>query len=148
MYNNFKAYIQDLLNKVVAEDIQVFDCKGLIMKKILLVDDEKSIRKTFRILIEKEGYSVSTAENAMQALQLMKTEDFDLVITDTIMPKMSGLELTKTIRKDNSNIPIIVITGEPTIANKQIVYKFKATEYLPKPIKKDQLIAKIRTLLK
>ena len=117
------------------------------MKKILIVDDEKSIRKTFRILIEKEGYSVSTAENAIQALQLIEDEDYDLIITDTIMPQMSGLELTKIIRKTNPIVPIIVITGEPTLENKQIASEFKATEYMPKPIKIDDLFTTIENML-
>lgn len=118
------------------------------MKKILLVDDERSIRQTFKFFLEKEGYFVAAAEDAIQAFAMIKKDKFDLIITDCIMPKMSGLELLKKIRENNNLTPVMVMTGEPTAKNQAYVYDIKASEYLSKPISKSQLIESVNKIFK
>ncbi len=118
------------------------------MKKILIADDERSIRQTFKFFLEKEGYSVTVSEDAIQAFELIKNEKFDLIITDCIMPKMSGLELLKKLRTNNNLTPVIVMTGEPTTKSQAYAFEIKASEYLSKPISKEQLIESVKKVFK
>jgi DNA-binding response OmpR family regulator len=82
----------------------------MAVKKILFVEDSKVIQQTFRLFLIKNGYEVSIANNGMHGLSLFENEDFDLVITDLIMPIMDGFELSMLL-KSNFNIPVIVLTG-------------------------------------
>ena len=95
------------------------------MEKILIVDDEKSIRKTFTAFLENADYRVVSAQDAEQALSLIQNDEFDLVIADCVMPRMTGLELLKLIREFDPVLPIIIITGEPTAENQALSYKYK-----------------------
>ena len=85
------------------------------MSKILIVDDEKSIRSTFKIFLEKEGHEVFLAEDVSSAIKIAEKEDLDLIVTDIIMPKSTGLELLNAIKSENNEIPVIIMTGEPTV---------------------------------
>lgn len=80
--------------------------------QILIVDDEIAIREMMTLFLEFEGYEVGAAENASQALQMLPERDWALIITDRMMPGMSGEELAHEIRKVNADIPIILTTGE------------------------------------
>ncbi|MBN2853140.1 MAG: response regulator [Clostridia bacterium] len=113
------------------------------MAKIIVVDDEKSIRLTFTEFLSKEGYEVSTFGNVEDALSQFKKSDFDLIITDIIMPKISGMELLKEIYNLNPDIPVIIMTGEPTVDTAMVSVKNKAYDYLLKPVDKSTLLAAV-----
>ena len=110
------------------------------MKRILVIDDERSIRNTFRFFLENAGYYVITSEDAEKAYELIKRDNFDLIITDCIMPKVSGLELLTKLRTNNDFTPVIIITGEPVEKNKTMSFELKASAYLSKPISKEVLL--------
>jgi DNA-binding NtrC family response regulator len=80
-------------------------------KKILLVDDEEAILDLMSISLSKEGYVIDTALNGLQAIELMKGQDFDLMITDLLMPEMSGMSLIQQVAHDCPEMKIIAITG-------------------------------------
>ncbi len=82
---------------------------------ILVVDDEKSIRITFREFLLGDGHDVEIAATADEAIPLLKARDFDVVITDIIMPRTTGIDLLKTISEINSRAKVIMITGEPNV---------------------------------
>lgn len=109
-------------------------------RRILVVDDEESIRITLSEFLIRDGYDVSYADNAIFALQLMETNDFDCVITDIIMPKMTGIELLKEIRNTDADCRIIIMTGEPTVDTAVQAVQMGANDYLSKPIRKDELL--------
>lgn len=117
------------------------------MANIIVVDDEKSMRLTFAEFLKKENHIVFTAGTVEEALGIFEKEDFDLVITDIIMPKISGMELLKKIHKKEPNVPVIVMTGEPSVETAMISVKNKAYDYLLKPIDKITLITAVRRAL-
>jgi len=114
------------------------------MANILVVDDEKSIRKTFEVFLGNEGHAVYTASNVPSAIEIFNGVAFDVIITDIIMPEVSGIELLKVVKEKNQDIPIIIMTGEPTLETATIALKHDASDYLMKPINKDMLLSRIR----
>jgi len=115
---------------------------------ILLVDDEESIRESIQIILTRKGYKVDSASDGTQALELFKTNPgkYDRIVTDQSMPKMSGVELTKAIRKDNSDIPIILSTGQLGAENKKIFKDIGITAFIQKPWSAEELITRIQKL--
>jgi len=114
--------------------------------KILIIDDERIIRNTFKIFLENTGYEVLTSENVEQAYELMDHHEFALVITDCIMPKTNGLELLKSMRNKGNSTPIIVMTGEPTSESQALAFEVKASAYLAKPIGKSILLETVKKI--
>jgi DNA-binding NtrC family response regulator len=115
--------------------------------KILVVDDEEVIREGLRRLMEADGLSVESAASGHQALTLMQTVDFDLVVTDLKMPGMSGIEVLKTIKILQPEVPVIIITGYSTVDTAVEAMKCGAFDYLPKPFTPDQIMEKVKTAL-
>lgn len=107
--------------------------------KILVVDDEPSARDTVADLLTDDGYTVTTSDDGRNALTLLEQTPFDLVISDLIMPGMSGIELTKQIKAANLDIPIIVITGFATIEHAVESMKAGAYDFITKPFNIDQI---------
>ncbi len=114
------------------------------MNKILIVDDEKSIRITLRAFLVKEGYSVDTASDVPEADQFLMQGEYDIVITDIIMPKTSGIELIDMIRSRSKSVQLIVMTGEPTVDTAVKAVRSGANDYLTKPINKETLLKAVR----
>lgn len=117
------------------------------MSKILVVDDERSIRSTFEIFLTKEGHKVFLAEDAINAKKIADEQDLDLIITDLIMPKMTGIDLLTDIKAKNPDIPIIIMTGEPTVDTAKEAVKNDANDYLIKPVSKENLMKATRYAL-
>jgi len=111
------------------------------MAKIIVVDDEKSIRITFKEFLNNEGYEVFVASNVEEAMALIKKQDCDLVITDIIMPKVSGMKLLEMIHNAKPKVPVIIMTGKPTFDTAMASLKNNAYDYLLKPIDKTTLVA-------
>ncbi|MFA5675543.1 MAG: response regulator, partial [Christensenellales bacterium] len=114
------------------------------MSKILVVDDEKSIRVTLSEFLKRAGYEVVSADNAESALCLFDGCEFDTVLTDIVMPKGSGVSLLKEIHNRNSNAQVIMMTGEPTVETAVDAVRLKARDYLSKPIARDELLKAVR----
>jgi len=110
------------------------------MAQILLIDDEKSIRITLSTFLVKAGYSVITAQAVDEASKLMKSHDFDVIITDIILPRVSGVNLLKSIRNHSPHIQVILMTGEPEVETSIEAVRAGAYDYLVKPITKEMII--------
>ncbi len=117
------------------------------MSKILVVDDERSIRNTFEIFLSKEGHEVLLAEDVDTALKICEEHKPDLIITDIIMPKSSGIDLLSKIRSCSKEILVIIMTGEPTVETAKEALKSNALDYLIKPVSKDTLLKTTRFAL-
>ncbi len=117
------------------------------MSRILVVDDERSIRNTFEIFLSKEGHEVFLAEHVDQALKILDEQVLDLVITDIIMPKSTGINLLNQIKAKNKDIPVIIMTGEPTIETAQEAVVNDAHDYLVKPVSKENLLKTVKFAL-
>ncbi len=110
------------------------------MCNVLVVDDEKSIRTTLSAFLERAGYNAYCAADALSALQMLEERDYDVVITDIIMPRISGIDLLTSIRKISSSVQVIIMTGEPTVDTAVKAVQYGANNYLAKPIGKEDLL--------
>ena len=117
------------------------------MPTILVVDDELSMREFLKILLEKEGYDISTASEASSAIELIKGQNFDLVISDIKMPGMGGLSLLEKIKEIDSSLPVIMITAFASPENAVIAMKSGAFDYITKPFKVDEIIKIIKSAI-
>jgi len=111
-------------------------------KKVLVVDDEETIRKILNLHLSKLGYEVNEAADGLQALERLRKDDFDLLICDILMPNMDGWQVLKEIRSDErtKNIPVIVLTAKNEEADMFKGYDLGANYYLTKPFTKAQLL--------
>ena len=107
---------------------------------ILVIDDDRSICATFRAILDSEGYQVHTADNYDAALNLIGTTHFNLIFTDIILGRHSGIEILKEIKLRGLSTPVIMVTGEPTIATAADSVRLGAFDYLPKPLHKETLV--------
>ncbi|MDP2814903.1 MAG: response regulator [Erysipelotrichaceae bacterium] len=115
------------------------------MIRILIVDDEQSIRHTLSRFLLKVGYQVDVAENAMMAKQMFESDPYDIVVTDIVMPKMTGIELMEFIRLTDTKCRILIMTGEATVETAARAVAAGAHGYLNKPILKEAFLACIET---
>ncbi len=115
--------------------------------KILVVDDEALLVKGIRFNLQNEGYEVITGSNGLEALQLTKTENPDLIILDVMMPEMDGLTACSQIRQF-SDVPIILLTAKTEDMDKLFGFESGADDYLTKPFNILELKARIRALLR
>lgn len=107
--------------------------------KILVVDDERIVCAGCEKILDEAGYRVKTTLSARKALDMLKEEPFDIVITDIKMPELSGIELLEIIRNEHPEITVIVITGYSTVETAVEAMKLGAFDYLPKPFTSDQV---------
>lgn len=114
--------------------------------KILIAEDEDITLKHLTHTLHAEGYEVSSAKNGAEALRMIESEYFDLLITDIKMPGMSGLELLSTVKSKYPEIEVIVITGFGTIGSAIEAIKNGAIDYITKPFDLDELLLKVKKI--
>lgn len=115
--------------------------------KLLIVDDESNIVDILRFNLEKEGYEVHTAENGKIGYQVFKEEKPDLLLLDIMMPELDGFGLCKMIREE-SNVPIIMLTARAEEVDKVLGLEFGADDYITKPFSVRELIARVKANLR
>ena len=118
------------------------------MKKILLVEDETHVVSFIKKGLTEEGFDVTVAFDGNTGLQLFAANYFDLVILDIMLPDKNGLEVCREIRKTNNSIPVLFLTALGTSENIVLGLETGADDYLVKPFKFIELVARIRTLLR
>lgn len=114
---------------------------------ILVVDDDKAFRVATRTLLEDEQYRVSCASNGEAALEGLKDESYDLILSDIVMGKMSGIELLKELKRCRPEIPVIMVTGFGSVETAVEAMRLGAVDYLTKPSNNNELLIKIRKAL-
>ena len=107
--------------------------------EVLFVDDEKEIRLTVEEYLSRQGYAVTSVDNGLAALELVKESAFDVVLTDLKMPKFSGLELLKAIKEHQPDLEVVILTGYGTVKTAVEALKLGGYDYIQKPIKLDRL---------
>ena len=117
------------------------------MYKILVVDDEVNIRRVVREYAEFEGYEVAEAENGMEAVEMVKSEDFDLIVMDIMMPKLDGFSTCKEIKKYKT-IPVIMLSARGEEYDKLFGFELGIDDYVVKPFSPKELRARIKAVLK
>ncbi len=116
-------------------------------KNILVVDDEKEIAELIEIHLMSQDYNVTKAKNGVEALKMLDENHFDLVLLDVMMPKMDGKETLKKIREKN-NVPVIMVTAKTSEKDKVEGLTLGADDYVTKPIKPLELIARVKAQLR
>ncbi len=114
---------------------------------ILIVDDDKAIRELLKEFFQELGYQITTASNGSEAAEAINAHNFDCVISDHVMPDMNGLELLEQLRKQNKNIPFLMITGYPTLEIAVEVMKHGAYDYITKPLQLEDIRIKVERAL-
>ncbi len=119
----------------------------MIMKAILVVDDEPKIVQIARDYLEHAGFSVLSAYDGRSALDLVRARKPDLIILDLGLPLMDGLDITRTLRKE-LNVPIIMLTARSEESDKLVGLELGADDYITKPFSPKELVARVRTVLR
>lgn len=117
------------------------------MTKILVVDDEVTIRETLQYNLEKEGYEVITAADGAEALDMARSGKPDLIVLDLMLPKLDGLSVCRAIRKEQ-DMPIIMLTARTGEMDKIVGLESGADDYVVKPFSLGELLARIRAVLR
>ena len=118
------------------------------MFHILVVDDDKNIRRLIQALLEAENYTVTTAENGIEALNVFEKEHIDLAVVDIMMPKMDGYEFTKLLRDQNNNLPILMVSAKQEADDRHKGFKMGTDDYITKPIDEEEMLLRIKALLR
>ena len=116
--------------------------------RILIVEDEKDIRDFVAKSLKAESFAVDTAADGEKGSFLARTNDYDLIILDNIMPKKSGLQVCEEIRKDGKTVPILILSVKSETNAKVDLLNAGADDYLTKPFSLDELLARVRALLR
>ena len=118
------------------------------MFRILVVDDDKNTRLFLKAVLENANYTVSVACDGLDALSVMDKEHIDLAIIDVMMPNMDGYELTKTLRENQNNLPILMISAKQLPVDKHKGFLVGTDDYITKPIDDEEMLYRIKALLR
>jgi EAL domain-containing protein (putative c-di-GMP-specific phosphodiesterase class I) len=116
--------------------------------RVLVVDDEPETRQAMVRMLSTLGYTVSTAGDGEEALSFLEHESVDLVITDLGLPRVDGLTLLRTLRERNQELPVLLLASDPTIESAIRAVRYRATEYLTKPIDPESFTESVRRALR
>ena len=117
------------------------------MTKVLVVEDEQSLREPLVFMLEKEGYDVIEADNGEIAIQKFQAEGADVILLDLMMPKLDGNQVCKQIRL-SSNVPIIMLTAKDSEVDKVVGLEIGADDYVTKPYSTRELLARMKAVLR
>lgn len=116
--------------------------------KILVVDDEQPVRESLRRSLRFNGYDVLTASDGLEAVEAVRSENPELLILDVMMPNMDGLEVCRTLRSEGWDRPILVLTARDGVSDRVAGLDAGADDYLPKPFALEELLARVRSLVR
>lgn len=118
------------------------------MVNILVVEDDSKLRQLFCTVLSKHGYRALSAEDGEAALALLDKEVIDLIISDIMMPRLDGYELTKTLREANMNLPILMVTAKESYDDKERGFLVGTDDYMVKPIDVNEMLLRVNALLR
>lgn len=116
--------------------------------RILLVEDEESIREALRLNLELEGHEVVASGNGKKALELIEGQHFDLLLLDVMLPDLDGFSITEQVRLTNHEIPILILTAKDMAQDRVTGLKKGADDYLTKPFNLEELLLRVNNLLR
>ena len=118
------------------------------MFHILVADDDKNTRLYFKALLNREGYTVTTANDGEEALRVMDREHIDLIVLDVMMPNMDGYEFTKTLRETNNNLPILMVSAKQLSEDRKKGFISGIDDFMSKPFDNEELLLHVKALLR
>ncbi len=116
--------------------------------RILIIDDNKDIRDLVKIGLEAESFVVDTSPDGERGSYIARTNDYDLVILDNVMPKKHGYEVCREIRDAGKKMPILMLSVQSEVRDKVSLLKYGADDYMTKPFSFEELVARVRALLR
>ena len=116
--------------------------------RILVVDDDRAVRESLRRSLSFNGYSVELAQDGQEALELITSARPDAVVLDVMMPRLDGLEVCRRLRSSGDDLPILVLTARDSVSERVAGLDAGADDYLPKPFALEELLARMRALLR
>src|ERR1041385_6393513 len=114
---------------------------------ILLVEDEENLHEALKLNLELEGYDVTSAFDGASALKPVQGEYFDLIILDVMLPEMDGINVTETVRLNNNEVPILILSARNSSADRVLGLKKGADDYLTKPFNLEELLLRVQKLI-
>lgn len=114
--------------------------------RLLLAEDEKELAKALAVIFKHNHYSVDTVYNGEDALQYLRTENYDAAILDVMMPKMDGITVLQKLREGGSTLPVLILTAKSEIDDRVLGLDAGADDYLTKPFAAKELLARIRAI--
>ena len=121
---------------------------GAVAHRILVTDDDRAIRESVARALELEGYEVRTASDGVQALEAVATWGPDAVVLDVMMPTLDGLGVCRSLRNRGDRTPVLILTARTEVSDRVAGLDAGADDYLPKPFALDELLARVRALLR
>ena len=115
---------------------------------ILLVEDEENLHEALKLNLELEGYEISSSYDGAQALKMISQEHFDLLILDVMLPEIDGITVCETIRLNNTELPILILSAKNSSADRVLGLKKGADDYLTKPFNLEELLLRVDKLIK
>lgn len=116
--------------------------------RILVVDDDRAVRESLRRSLSFNGYTVDLAEDGVEALEAITSERPDALVLDVMMPRLDGLEVCRQLRSTGDDLPILVLTARDSVSERVSGLDAGADDYLPKPFALEELLARLRALLR
>ncbi|MGZ4518592.1 MAG: response regulator transcription factor [Mycobacteriaceae bacterium] len=116
--------------------------------RILVVDDDRAVRESLRRSLAFNGYTVDMASDGVQALEQIAAQKPDAIVLDVMMPRIDGLEVCRRLRSTGVDLPILVLTARDTVSERVSGLDAGADDYLPKPFALEELLARLRALLR
>lgn len=116
--------------------------------RILVVDDDRAVRDSLRRSLSFNGYTVDVAQDGVEALAMIADERPDALVLDVMMPKLDGLEVCRRLRSTGDDLPILVLTARDSLSERVAGLDAGADDYLPKPFALEELLARLRALLR
>lgn len=114
--------------------------------RILLAEDEVSLSKALKVILERNNYSVDQVYDGGEALSFLSADNYDCLILDLMMPKVDGITVLKTMRKEGNMLPVIILTAKSEVDDKVLGLDSGANDYLTKPFNSRELLARIRAI--
>jgi two-component system response regulator MprA len=116
--------------------------------RILVVDDDRAVRESLRRSLQFNGYQVELASDGVQAMEQIEAQRPDAVVLDVMMPRLDGLEVCRRLRSTGDDLPILVLTARDAVSDRVAGLDAGADDYLPKPFALEELLARLRALLR
>jgi len=119
-----------------------------VNERLLVIEDETSIARILQLELEHEGYTVGRAEDGRKGLEMALSGEWDLVLLDVMLPGLNGIEVLRRIRSSGSQIPVVLLTARDTVPDKVSGFETGANDYITKPFAMEELLARVRNLLR
>ena len=118
------------------------------MVNILIVDDDKNIRKLLQVVLERQGYNVHLASDGLEALKVIDQVKIDLAIVDIMMPNLDGYEFTKTLREGSADLSVLMISAKQLVEDRKKAFMVGIDDYMTKPIDIEEFLLHVKALLR